>query len=113
MIIANFNYYQDVYHTRYKRSIFHSPEMVAFKTIYGFSTWLRSVWKFALWGVTGLFWVLTFIPLRVFKELFAYIILGMMAAELVRIVAIILVDCAAILGDDFDKNSELRSETYS
>ena len=61
-----------------------------------------------MWGVTGLFWVLTFIPLRVFKSVFAYIILGVMGAELIRIVAIILIDCVALIADDYDKKEELR-----
>ena len=86
---------------------------MAFKTIYGIGTWLRTVWKLSVWVVTGIFWVLTFIPLRVFKEVFYYVVVGLMAAELVRIVAIIIIDCVALIGDDYVTNHELKSKQMS
>ena len=113
LVIANFSYYADLYHTKYKKSIYHSPTGVAFKTIYGLGTWLRSVWKLTVWGITGIFWVLTFIPLRVFKQIFYYIVFGVMGAELVRIIGIIIIDCAALIGDDYSVNHELKSDQMS
>ena len=86
---------------------------VALRSYYGFGTWLRSVWKLTIWGVSGIFWGLTFLPLPVFKSVFYYITLGLLAGELIRIVTIISLDCIGILIDDYSENDEHYPALFS
>lgn len=100
LVFSNFFYYADLHYNRYTMSNYTGGSMgISFRTFWGAGTWIRNVLKIGSWGITGLFWGLTFFPVDWPLIVFHYITVTLFVMEVVTLCAHFLNNIIAMVMD--------------
>jgi len=104
MNVFNFLYYADLYYKRYTMG-HYQWDGLSFKTVWGASTWFRTMLHVVTSFIMMLLWCLTFIPYSGFWYALYYVgVYAFTGYFFVRTFLLILTQCIAYLADDFDKS---------
>merc|ERR1712166_1118664 len=102
--IFNFLYFADLYYKRYIVGNY-SWDGLSFKTIWGASTWFRTMLHVVMSAAMMFLWCLTFLPWSGFWYAFYYFgVYFFTGYYLVKTGLFILLQCVALLGDDYAKS---------
>lgn len=105
MNVFNFLYYGDLYYQRYTVGIYHGFDGLSFLTVYGGTTWIRTMLHVVVSFAMMFLWCLTFIPFSGFWYLLYYVSVYFYTGYyLARTFLLILFQCVAFFADDFDKS---------
>ena len=99
MAMTNLIYYTDKFYWDF--IIRDDQTILAFRTWWGVSEFIRVVGNFAMWSIGLLFWGMTFIPMPIMHVIFSYIATGIMWANIIRLGSILLLKCISFLGDSY------------
>lgn len=112
LCVVNFAFYSDRFYYVYTQSKYATAHL-AFKSWWGILTYGRNISKVGLWGLLGLFWVLTFIPVHAMAELFGWLATIVMVAESVVAVLYIIAGVLALWMDGpMVYQTQLRLHNY-
>lgn len=100
--VFNFLYFADLYYKRYVVGIY-SWDGLAFKSIWGASTWFRTMLHVVMSFTMMLLWCLTFLPWSGFWYMFYYFgVYFFTGYYLVKTAMLILLQCIALIADNYD-----------
>lgn len=97
-------YYGDLYYKRYVMGDY-MWDGLSLKTVWGMTTWFRTMLHVVMSFVMMFLWCLTFLPWSGFWYAFYYVgVYFFTGYFLVRTFLLIFFQCVAFIADDFDKS---------
>jgi len=98
--MVNAIYYVD--HFYWYFIISDDVKMLAFRTWWGTSEFIRVVGNYILWCLGLLFWALTFLPFPAMQELFMVVASFILFANCLRLFSMMVIKSIAFLVDDYE-----------
>lgn len=99
MAMTNLIYYVDKFYWNFM--IRDDQSILAFRTWWGMSEFVRVVGNYGFWGLTLLFWGMTFIPLGFFMDIFVFWTTILLWASMIRMGSILIMKCMAFILDSY------------
>jgi hypothetical protein len=99
MAMTNLIYYTDKFY--WDHIIRDDTEILAFRTWWGVSEFIRVLGNFSIWTIGLLFWGLTFIPVPAMHVIFAKIATIILWVNIARLAGILIVKCLSFLLDSY------------
>ena len=100
MCMTNAIYYVDDFYWRF--IIRDDVNILAFRTWWGTSEFIRVIGNFALWTIGLGFWALTFIPHHFTQELFAIAATFVMFGNMIRLMVILFIKLLSFAIDNYE-----------
>ena len=105
MNVFNFLYYGDLYYQRYIMGMYDAFDGLSFKTVWGATTWFRTMLHVVVSFAMMILWCFTFFPWSGFWYMFYYVSVYFYTTYyFVRTFLLVLFQCVAFIADDFDKS---------
>ena len=100
MSMTNLIYYTNKFYWEY--IIRQDTGIIAFRTWWGMSEYIRVFANFTTWGLTLFFWTATFFPFAMTHTIFAYYATGLLYTHFLRLFSILIMKSLAFFLDSYE-----------